>query len=116
MLLSVPDEMAKPEQGTTALRDEWPHAAVEQLDRQMSLMPADFDYGCVSRLMRLLQTLKVHYQSLVTEELSASLPSVFTRLFRRGGGPRQRNSPAEGGPSLSRFLKWRTPGTGAPPA
>jgi hypothetical protein len=138
-LLSVPDEMAKPEQETTALRDDWPHAAVEQLDRLLSLTPADFDDGRVSLLIcpvcgdqacgamtmelittadtvswqrfgwqdgvtdepqpwlfedqtftfdraeyeRLLQSLRERYQSLMAEEVSASRPSVFTRLFRR---------------------------------
>ncbi|MFC9336446.1 hypothetical protein [Arthrobacter sp. NPDC057009] len=50
-LLSVPDEMAKPEQETTALRDDWPHAAVEQLDRLMALIPGDFSDGRVSLLI-----------------------------------------------------------------
>lgn len=50
-LLSVPAEMAKPEQETTALRDYWPHAAVEQLDRLMSLIPGDFSDGRVSLLI-----------------------------------------------------------------
>ena len=137
-LLSVPDEMAKPEQETTALRDDWPHAAVEQLDRLMSLIPGDFSDGRVSLLIcpvcgdqacgaltmelttaadtvtwrrfgwqdgitdepqpwlfedqafrfdrtqyeRLLNSLKEHYQSLVSEEVSASRSSVFKRLFR----------------------------------
>lgn len=139
-LLSVPDEMAKPEQETTALRDDWPHAAVEQLDRLMSLMPADFSDGRVSLLIcpvcgdqacgamtmeltttadtvtwrrfgwqdgitdepqpwlfedqtftfdrakyeRLLKSLRARYQSLVSEEVSASRSSVFKRQFRRG--------------------------------
>jgi hypothetical protein len=50
-LLSVPAGMAKPEQETTALRDDWPHAAVEQLDRLMSLIPGDFSDGRVSLLI-----------------------------------------------------------------
>jgi hypothetical protein len=138
-LLTVPAEMAKPEQETTALRDDWPHAAVEQLDRLMSLIPGDFSDGRVSLLIcpvcgdqacgaltmdltttadtvtwrrfgwqdgitdepqpwlfedqtftfdraqyeRLLKSLKERYQSLVSEEVSASRSSVFKRLFRR---------------------------------
>jgi hypothetical protein len=49
-LLRVPDEMAQPEQETTALRDDWSQAALEQLDRLLSLAPADFDDGRVSLL------------------------------------------------------------------
>lgn len=50
-LLRVPDEMAQPEQETTALRDDWPQAALEQLDRLLSSMSADFSDGRLSLLM-----------------------------------------------------------------
>ena len=50
-LLRIPVEMAKPEQETTALRDDWPRAAVEQLDRLMSFIPGDFSDGRVSLLI-----------------------------------------------------------------
>ncbi|MFE5839600.1 hypothetical protein [Arthrobacter sp. NPDC056493] len=145
-LLNVPAEMAKPEQETTALRNDWPHAAVEQLDRLMSVIPGDFSDGRVSLLLcpvcgdqacgamtidltttadtvtwrrfgwqdgitdepqlwlfeeqtftfdrtqyeELLNNLKERYQSLVSEEVSASRSSIFKRLFRRGDGSQQR--------------------------
>jgi hypothetical protein len=51
-LLNIPEDAARPEQQTTALRDDWPPKTVmEYLDRLLGLLPGDFDDGRIALLL-----------------------------------------------------------------